>query len=289
MSDEAAANEAAVEAAREFLGGPWPTGDKWTFDLGEHLCSNWGAVFGGATAASALAVARLAAPDRSPRGLHVQMVRSLPSGEASAVARVRHAGRAVTTVEVELYDNREKLAAVALITAVRPDALSREYSSTAAPPFDVRQPDEPPDLSAVYAPITHTLKMLEYAMATISNVPCGITGDPASFSYIEPPWTDFETTGPELACLAADTANGGPIYAVVGARTVSWPNTDLTLRFTNAPADSPVTASGTLIAIDDGTTTVSIGVQAGGRWLAHGHSTSVLIPLPTDLREGTSA
>src|SRR4051794_26920694 len=68
-----------VHAVKDFLGGPISDGDEWCFDFGEHLQSNWGAVYGGALAAGALAVARSATPERSPRSMHIQMVRSVAS------------------------------------------------------------------------------------------------------------------------------------------------------------------------------------------------------------------
>ena len=115
----------------------------------------------------------------------------------------------------------------------------------------------------------------------ITNVPRSVTGDPALFMRIESPWDDVETTGPELACLIADATNGPAIsYALDRLGPVAFPNTDLTLRFASVTGDAVVLASGTLISIEQGTTTVSIDVQAGGQWLAHGHSTSVLIPAP---------
>ena len=56
VDDQVAVKEAAIAAVQGFLGGPRPTGDAWTFDLGEHLASNWGAVYGGATAAAVVAL-----------------------------------------------------------------------------------------------------------------------------------------------------------------------------------------------------------------------------------------
>ena len=53
-----------LDAVHDFLGGPTSDGNEWCFDFREHLHSNWGAVYGGALAASTLAVARSAAPDR---------------------------------------------------------------------------------------------------------------------------------------------------------------------------------------------------------------------------------
>ena len=45
------ASRAAVASVKAFLGGPHAQGDGWSFDFGEHLESNWGAVYGGALAA----------------------------------------------------------------------------------------------------------------------------------------------------------------------------------------------------------------------------------------------
>jgi Thioesterase-like superfamily len=125
-----------LRAVHDLLGGPTPEDDEWRFDFGEHLFSNWGAVYGEAVTAGMLAVARAATPERSPRSIHVQIVRAVPSGRAFATATVRHPGRTMATVEVDLYDERRKLAAIALLTMVTPDAVAAAYDNTVgAPPF----------------------------------------------------------------------------------------------------------------------------------------------------------
>ena len=294
MGDQQSTNRAAVEAVREFLGGPWPDGDAWTFQLAEHLCSNWGAVYGGASAAVAVSLARLTAPDYSPRSLHLQMLRPLPPGTARGAAKVRHRGRTVATIETELHDGRGNLAAAALVTCVVPESLARDFSGTRADPFDLAyHPIDLGDYQAAIAPIAFALKMpgVSDGPITITNLPPSITGDPARCLTIESPWRDVTTTSPELACLIADATNGLPIiHSLSSLGPVSWPNTDLSLRFTSAPADNPVLAAGTLVSVADGTTIVLINVQAGGRWLAHGHSTSVLLPVAhTDGRPAASS
>ena len=128
--DQSDVTAAVLAAVSGFLGGPGPDGDEWYFDFGEHLESNWGAVYGGAIAAGTLAVARLVAPDGSHRSLHLQIVRSVPRGRAFATTRVRHMGRTVATVEVDLYDERRKLAATALLAMVSP---VRSPPNTASP------------------------------------------------------------------------------------------------------------------------------------------------------------
>jgi hypothetical protein len=78
-----ALNEAAIAAVRDILGGRRPERDGWAFDLGDHQSSNLGRVYGPPPAAL-VALARLPAPDRSPRRLPMQIVWSLPFGTAPA-------------------------------------------------------------------------------------------------------------------------------------------------------------------------------------------------------------
>ena len=137
MEDQRPVNEAAVAAVRDFLGGPSSKGDDWTFDLGEHLSSNWGAVYGGHRGGRGGPGAAGGARSRAAQ---------CPFADGPVLAvrdsrgdrTVRHGGRVVTTIEVELFDARQKLAAVGLITAVLPDALAQGYSNSDTPPFEVR-------------------------------------------------------------------------------------------------------------------------------------------------------
>jgi acyl-coenzyme A thioesterase PaaI-like protein len=155
-SRQAVVNREVLASVRGFLGGPSPDDAGWAFAFGEHLESNWNAVYGGALAAAMLSVARCAAPECSPRSLHIQLVRSVPRGMAYATADVRHAGRTVASVEVDLYDERSKLAAIALVTTVTPSAVAAGYHNTTATPFDVRTaPFEP-----LRAPVQSSLRML---------------------------------------------------------------------------------------------------------------------------------
>ena len=147
---------AVLASVHGFLGGPTPEGDEWCFDFGQHLESNWGAVYGGALAAGTLAIARSVAPDRSPRSLHLQIVRSVPRGRAFATTRMRHTGRTVATVEVDLYDERRKLAATALLTMVTPGALFAQHHLTAAVPFDMTPDPTPQDASRTHRSASHS-------------------------------------------------------------------------------------------------------------------------------------
>jgi acyl-coenzyme A thioesterase PaaI-like protein len=277
------ATRSAVDAVRDFLGGPQQRSTGTTFEFGEHLESNWGAVYGGALAAVAITSARCAAPDRSPRSLHVQFVRSVPRGASLVAVDIRHLGRAVATVQIDLYDARDKLAVTALATMVTPDAVATDFHDTSAQGFTVSSLPLPSGLRELRgtAPIAASLGMSRPELREIDNIPPSITGQRSPLGRIVVPWTEqLAVTGPEAACLMADVANGMPIGRAFLGSGVSWPNTDLSLRFTTAPAQREVHAAGTLVSIQRGTTTVAIEVHAGDQQLAHGLSTALLIPVP---------
>jgi hypothetical protein len=284
--DQETASRQAIASVRDFLGGPRRDGEGWGFDFGVHLESNWGAVYGGALAAGMLSVARSVAPDRSPRSLHIQIVRSVPRGPAYATADVRHAGRTVATVEVDLYDARRKLAAVALVTMVTPDAIAANlHDTTASPPFHVasrEQPQEYTDFGNA-APVITTLDLLATrdgvpVMLTADNVRTNVDGTQAFIGDCTIPWEHLDLTGPEAACLAADARIGPVIMRSSVPLEAIGPNADLSLRFTTAPATRVVRTASILLSIQHGTATVGLELQAGDQQLAHGLATGLLLP-----------
>lgn len=276
---QAAANREVLAAVTEFLGGPTEQGDDWAFEFGEYLESNWGAVYGGALAAGMLSVARCAMPERSPRSMHIQMIRSVPSGAARATSEVRHAGRTVATIEVDLYDARDKLTAIALVTTVTPDAVATQYYDMTATPFVVSTvPFETPPLRA---PMQEPLKMLREVDGVIyraydETLRRNVDGTMPPIGTLTVPWERLDVTGPEVACLAADAMVAPPVlYSFVPADALG-PNPDLSLRFTTAPATRVVQTSGTLLSVQHGTATIAIEVQAGDQLLAQALATSLL-------------
>jgi Thioesterase-like superfamily len=268
-----------LHSVHDFLGGPTRDGDEWSFEFGEHLHSNWGAVYGGALAAGMLAVARSIAPERSPRSLHIQIVRTVPSGRAFATATTRHSGRTVGTIEVNLFDQRRKLAAIALATMVNPDAVVADHdNTTAAPPF---QMTPGPIISDLLPPISESLKLLSYrdgepVSLRAENVRPSVDGSNAWGTECTVPWDELDVTGPEAACLVADAAIGMPLLKSFIPTSDLGPNADLTLRFTTAPATRVITAASTMLSVQQGTATVGIEVQAGAQQLGHGLATSLL-------------
>jgi len=281
---QAGVTRSALDAVRDFLGGPTPDDGAWSFDFGEHLNSNWGAVYGGALAASSLAVARAAAPDRSPRSLHLQIVRSVPSGLAYASSEVRHAGRVVATVQVEMFDARRKLAVVALVTMVTSDALAANMHNTGADKFDRHA--QPLALEPGFiAPLQQTLQMLteedgSFVGSYAENVRRCFDGTLPPVGHITVPWDDLGPTGPEAACLGADAMIVAPLLYSSIPNDVIGPNPDLTLRFTTAPAQREVLTASTILSVQSGTATIALEVQAGNDQLAHGLATSLLLRAP---------
>lgn len=263
-----------MSAVTPFLGGPHRNGEDWTFTFGEHLSSNWGAVYGGALAACTVAVARDALPALSPRSLHLQIVRSVPIGPARAVTRIRHAGRTVTTLEVTVQDPRGKPAVVALLTLIEPTAVAGGHHDTTVSPFAKEYFAKAP---GAWAPsVTQALEMADTGFVVV-GVPPAIDGSAPVGLELTPPWTEVDVTGPEVACLAADAAVASPLVEMFGYDGPLGPNTDLTLRFTTAPATPRVAAVSTLTAISAGTTTVAIEVQAEDQSLGRGLATSLLL------------
>jgi acyl-coenzyme A thioesterase PaaI-like protein len=281
--DQVTGSRQAIAAVRGFLGGPHQDDGDWVFDFDRHLESNWGAVFGGALAAGMLSVARAVAPDRSPRSLHLQIVRSVPLGRAFAHAAMRHSGRTVGTVEVDLLDGRRKLAASALVTMVTPDAVEADLHDTTATPFLVEASPQPPEFATLgaAAPIIDALDLLATrdgapVMLTADNVRRNVDGTMAFVGECRVPWDDLEHTGPEASCLAADARIGTAIMRSTVPLDAIGPNADLSLRFTTAPATPVVLTAATLLSLQRGTATVGLELHAGDQQLAHGLATALL-------------
>jgi hypothetical protein len=107
-------------------------------------------------------------------------------------------------VEIEIYDQRDKLAVLALVTAVQPDVLASQHHNTAAEPFQTRSVPMPADdpADSAQAPIAKALNMaVSRYRLDIMNRPPSITGNPSMGLSIESPWSEVANTSPELACV----------------------------------------------------------------------------------------
>jgi hypothetical protein len=285
VPDQRSVTAEVLASVRSFLGGPSQAGKGWTFDFEEHLESNWGAVYGGALAAGSLAVARAIAPDQSPRSLHIQILRSVPRGRVPARASVRHAGRTVGTVEVELFDQRDRLAAVSLVTMVTPQAVASDHHLTTAVRIEAHETPLTPgseDDPKWVAPISHALRLGawegdELVALEAENVRPSVDGTAAGVITCVLPWTALEHTGPEASCLLADALVAHPVMRSYLPLDAIGPNPDLTLRFTTAPAVAVIMGAAMLLSVQHGTTTVGIEIQGNGHQLAHGLATGLLL------------
>ena len=111
----------------------------------------------------------------------------------------------------------------------------------------------------------------------VTNLPPGIDGTPATGLSMDTPWDDLDLVGPEAACLLADAVIAAPLTQRFGFEGVVGPNTDLSLRFTTAPAARRMDAVATMQSIQHGTVTVGIEVRGDDQFLAHGLATSLLL------------
>jgi hypothetical protein len=260
----------------EFLGRVTGEGDEPAFAFGRHLHGAFGGVFGGALAAATVTVARDAAPGRAPASLDCRFVRALPAGRARARASVLHGGRSMTTVVVDLVDERDRTTTHSTVTLVDRAALARRTVEVPAPDWvaatadaaDGRPWPQPPGFEA---PIIDTLK--PRAVGTDRGAP--VT------TAIAVPWDDPDASA-EAVCLAADLCVGPPVALACRGTRLAHPNPDLSLRFAAAAVDvddaaASLVAAGRLVSVDAGVATVAVEVAAGGRVVAVGVSFSVLL------------
>jgi hypothetical protein len=192
----------------------------------------------------------------------------------------------VATVEVDLYDHRRKLAAIALFTMVAPDAVAGSYEAIgAAPPIHlIEAPFDEDQIipSGERAGIVAALRLGEQGhqkgvFLVPDNVRTSVDGSVAAAFDCTVPWDQLECTGPEAACLAADAAIALPITRSYVAVEDVGPNADLTLRFTSAPAKRVIVVASTMLSVQRGTATVGLEVQAEDNQLAHGLATALLL------------
>ena len=244
-----------------------PGRDGPRFELGDHLRGAFGGIFGGAVAACAVRAARAVAPERRPASLDIRFLRGLPPGTTEAHASVLHAGRSLTTVRIDMVDQRSRLAASATLGLVDPAALY---------PLDRRVGRSPPDESdgdgrawrvpeGVEAPIVDTLR------------PRILRADEAGVATaVRAPWLE-QGAGPEAVCFAADMCVGPPVAKATRGEPIPHPNPDLSLRFAAEPLDTRLVAVGRLERIDGGLATVGIEVWSSQDLVAVGVSSSILL------------
>lgn len=226
------------------------------FAFGCELYGAFGGVFGGVLTAAVVLAARTAAPDLTVAGVDCRFLRSVPAGRAHAVVTPVHAGRTVTCVRVDLHDDRDRLLTTGTVSFVDPAALRPlSVGPVVEQPAHWRPWRTPP---GVTAPIVDALRP-----------EVGAVGSGAIATRIEVPWDGHRDAA---ACVAADLSVGPPVAAACAGTWSPHPNPDLSLRFTAAVADGPVTSVARLAAVSDGMAAVSVDVG-----FAVGVATSVVL------------
>lgn len=234
--------------------------------FGRELHGAFGGAFGGLLAASAVHVARSAAPGREPASLDCRFLRSLPAGEARAGATVLHAGRSLTCVRVELIDEHDRVATTATVSLVDPASL-QPLDVAGRVAADPRRPRRWSPPAGVDAPI---IELLDPYL--------GRTGAGAISADVRLLWDDDGGTSAEAACVAADLAVGPPVAAACEGSWLPHPNPDLSLRF--APVGQlgrRVTGVGRVARISGGQAVVGVDVFHDGVPFALGVATSMVL------------
>jgi acyl-coenzyme A thioesterase PaaI-like protein len=251
----------------EFLGGERRDAPgRWRFGFGGHLLGAFGGVTGGALAAAALVAARDIGPELVPTGIDCRFLRPLPAGDAEVVAEVTRRGRTLVAVRATVSGPKGVTTEVD-VTLV--DALAVHPVDSAAPP------PRPAVLDLTPRPWPHPPDRRVAIIETLA--PRGVTGEAGIATTIDVPWSD-PGAGAEAACLVGDLCVGPPVSSALGDRWVPHPNPDVSLRFVG-PVDpaSSITAVGRLTGLHAGVAAVAIEVWAGGRPVAVGVSTSLLV------------
>jgi len=232
-----------------------------------ELHGAFGGAFGGLLAAGIVHVARRSAEGREPAGIDCRFVRGLPAGDAVATCEVMHAGRSLTLVRVDLYDERGKLATAATVSLADPSALHAldVAGAAVAEPSDWRSWTMP---AGVDIPIITTLAP---RMAPL--------GDGAIATLVRMPWDDADGTwSAEAACVAGDFCVGPPVGLACEGTWLPHPNPDVAVRFAPHPGvGRDVVGVGRVTRMARGLAVVDVEVSSGGVAFAAGVCTSMVL------------
>lgn len=248
----------------EFLRAQQQENNQWTFHIPVELHGAFGGAFGGVVAACTLVAARTAAPGRKPNAIDCRFMRGLSAGGAFTRASVLHSGRTLSTVAVDLFDDKEKLCTRSTVSLVDAAALHDFELDHAAPTGWIAHEDA--TAWPAVAPIVTALDS-----RIVGNDEGGIA------TALRIPWDVDADSSPEAACMAGDMSVGPPVGGAVpsGVRT---PNPDLSLRFCGEVTSQIVIGACRLDRAHAGVAATSIEVYSDGALVANGVSSSLLLP-----------
>lgn len=254
----------------EFLQGE-PNGESWRFRLPRALHGAFGGVNGGVVAAVCLVAARSRAPGRVPMALDVRFLRGLASEGARVVPTVLHEGRTLSTVSVDVFDEREKLCTRGTVTLANSKALEAfDDDGQAGRPVGFLAYEQgrpwPQPKGPAGAPLVDT-----FGPRMVADDPAGIA------TAVKVLWEEPGTCA-EASCIAADISVGPPVGRALRGRTIPIPNPDLSLRFA-AEGKVPqwLVAQTRLERIQGGIALTRIEVRREAELVATGISTTTLL------------
>lgn len=259
-----------MPSAHEFLQGEPQADGTWRFEIGRERHGAFGGAFGGLLAASCVHTALGVVPAKVAVSADLRFVRGLPAGSARFVPTVLHDGRTLTTMTVDVFDERDRLATRAtiglaarqILAAVDHPGASTEAPEALAWADGVAWKTG----SATDAPLVES-----FQPRAVGRGPLGIA------TAVPVPWDDDPSASAEAACLAADMSVGPPVAGAFPDTPTPAPNPDLSLRFTGRPVGREVVGWARLERIDHGLATTRIEVWSGPELVAVGVSCSLIL------------
>ena len=254
-----------MASVQKFLGAESLGEGAWRFTVPVELHGAFGGAFGGVVAACTLIAARSVAPGRVPNALDCRFVRGLPAGSAVATATVLHSGRSLSTISVDLSDERDRLCTRSTISLVAPEAL-HPIGRPGPQPGDWK-PHEDASRWPAIAPIVEAIDS-----RLVGNDERGFA------TAMKIPWDVEAASSAESASMAADMAVGPPLGSLTG-EGASTPNPDLSLRFCGQVTSDTIVGVGRLDRVGGGVAAVGVEVWSDGALVATGVSTALMIPM----------
>jgi acyl-coenzyme A thioesterase PaaI-like protein len=186
------------------------------------------------------------------------------------VPTLLHDGRTLTTLTVDVHDDRERLATRATIGLVARDLMAdlEHPGEVPAPPQGV-----PWDEGVAW----RTSAGQEVPIVATFQPRAVGRGDRGIGTAVRVPWDDDPEAFAEAACLAADICVGPPVAGAFPGRPTPAPNPDLSLRFTGRPVGAEVVGWGRLERIHHGLATTRVEVRSREELVAVGVSSSLVL------------
>ncbi len=259
-----------MPSVHQFLQGEPQADGTWRFEIGRERHGAFGGAFGGLLAASCVHTALGTVPGKAAVSADLRFVRGLPAGTARFVPTILHDGRTLTTMTVDVFDERDRLATRATIGLAARGVLAELDHPGASP--------EPPDSLPWAEGVPWKTGTAADAPLVESFQPRAVGRGPLGIATALPvPWGDDPAGSAQAACLAADMSVGPPVAGAFPDNPTPAPNPDLSLRFTGRPAAREVVGWARLERIDHGLATTRIEVWCGTDLVAVGVSCSLIL------------